>query len=163
MENNLNDSDGLSKLSKKYELSHKLGAGAQGTVFKAKVIASGKFVAIKHVKVRTSQPYMIKKLVREIQILKELSQDPGSKFITRLLEVISDPINSSSQQLQVFLVLEYVEGMDFKDFLDKAQKKAISVHSKDCRLLIYNLLTALNFVHNAGVIHRDIKPSNILI
>ena len=33
----------------------------------------------------------------------------------------------------------------------------------DIKVILYNLLKALNFIHSANLIHRDIKPSNILI
>ena len=30
-------------------------------------------------------------------------------------------------------------------------------------VMMYNILTAINFIHSAGVMHRDIKPANILL
>ena len=34
---------------------------------------------------------------------------------------------------------------------------------KHVRVLMYNLLSAVNSVHSAGLMHRDIKPANILL
>lgn len=31
------------------------------------------------------------------------------------------------------------------------------------KVIFYNILSAIDFLHSANVIHRDIKPSNILI
>jgi serine/threonine protein kinase len=30
------------------------------------------------------------------------------------------------------------------------------------KIIMFNLLCGLNFIHSAGVVHRDIKPANIL-
>ena len=34
---------------------------------------------------------------------------------------------------------------------------------KHAVILIYKLLSALNYIHTANIVHRDLKPSNILI
>lgn len=31
------------------------------------------------------------------------------------------------------------------------------------KLILFNLLTAIKFIHSANIIHRDLKPGNILI
>lgn len=31
------------------------------------------------------------------------------------------------------------------------------------KIILYNLLCAVNFLHTANVIHRDLKPSNVLL
>ena len=39
----------------------------------------------------------------------------------------------------------------------------LELGEKHMRILLYNLLCSLNFLHTANVMHRDIKPDNILI
>lgn len=70
----------------------------------------------------------------------------------RLKEVIV-----SDATKDIYLVLEYLESDVFRAIknrvLDPMHKKYI----------VYQLASALNYLHGAGVLHRDLKPSNILI
>lgn len=58
--------------------------------------------------------------------------------------------------------------MEFRDLLTQNLKQFLSDPSlslEDCTIteIIYNLLTAVKFLHQANIIHRDLKPSNILV
>jgi len=57
-----------------------------------------------------------------------------------------------------FIAAEFIEG----DLLDKVitQKK---INPEKATIIIKDMLLALSYVHQRGIIHRDIKPSNILI
>lgn len=59
----------------------------------------------------------------------------------------------------VFLVLEYI-AYDMKKFLSKTSCQIEFDHLK---VITYNLLCAVNYLHSVNVMHRDIKPKNILI
>lgn len=37
------------------------------------------------------------------------------------------------------------------------------IDEKHVKVILYNLLCAMNFLHQSNVIHRDIKPGNLLI
>ena len=53
------------------------------------------------------------------------------------------------------------EDTDLRKFL--ISKEPIEFNKEHLRLVIYNLICAINFCHVSNVIHRDIKPSNILV
>lgn len=58
-----------------------------------------------------------------------------------------------------FLVMEYLEGEDLAHFLSRT-----NVLQQDVALAIaYQVGTALQAAHDAGVVHRDLKPGNIFL
>ena len=46
-----------------------------------------------------------------------------------------------------------------KNLMDSDQK----IEEDHVVSIIYNILSALNFVHSANIVHRDMKPANILM
>jgi serine/threonine protein kinase len=60
---------------------------------------------------------------------------------------------------RVYLVLEFVE-MDMKHLLNN---QAVSFRPMHLKVILYNMLCCLNFLHSTGIMHRDIKPSNFLL
>lgn len=56
-----------------------------------------------------------------------------------------------------FIAMEYVEGTDLKDLLEK---QVFLPFEKKIGLMI-SLSRALDYAHRQGVIHRDVKPGNI--
>lgn len=61
----------------------------------------------------------------------------------------------------LFMVKPYAEGSDLKTILKKPlrkkQRKALAI------VVLKDVLDALIYLHEKGILHRDIKPSNILL
>src|SRR5437016_14492436 len=55
-----------------------------------------------------------------------------------------------------YIVMEYIEGKELKDYLDAKEPFDLATIFR----LMGELLDALEFAHQAGVIHRDVKPAN---
>lgn len=59
----------------------------------------------------------------------------------------------------LFIVMEYVEGIDIYDLLDRCGRLPFDVAA----VIAVQVARALDYVHYRDVIHRDIKPANIMI
>src|SRR5215475_5289974 len=58
-----------------------------------------------------------------------------------------------------FIVMEYVEGIDLYDLLDKCPMLPADVAA----IIAMQVARGLDYAHYRGIIHRDIKPANIMI
>ncbi|XP_053725021.1 cyclin-dependent kinase 4 [Synchiropus splendidus] len=140
-----------------YERVAEIGGGAYGTVYKARDTESGKFVALKSVRVQTNQNGLPISTVREVALLKRLEQFDHPNVV-RLMDVCAT--QRSDQETKVTLVFEHVD-QDLKTYLEKAPVAGLSPdHIKD---LMRQLLCGLAFLHSNRVVHRDLKPENILV
>jgi len=118
-------------------------------------------VAIKMVACNFQTERGIRAVLREIMILRKLTSMPDNVFTSHLYDVIIPTYAELDLDLldHLFLVMDYVD-FDLKTLFSKTTNGFDDNHVK---IILYNLLCSLNFVHSANVIHRDLKPSNILI
>ena len=89
--------------------------------------------------------------------MRQLSQMEGNCFTPELIDVIIIPEGAKSH---MFIVMETVQS-DLKKVLESSAK--ITFDEGHTKVLLYNGLTCLNFLHSSNVMHRDIKPSNLLV
>jgi len=59
----------------------------------------------------------------------------------------------------LFIVMEYVEGIDLYDLLDRCGRLPIDVAA----IVAMQVARALDYAHYRSIIHRDIKPANIML
>jgi len=57
------------------------------------------------------------------------------------------------------IIMEYLEGADLKSYIDKNKK----ISTDNLKKWWNEIVDALNYIHEKGVVHRDIKPSNLFI
>ncbi|GFS13175.1 serine/threonine-protein kinase DCLK1-like [Elysia marginata] len=63
-------------------------------------------------------------------------------------------------QHQIFYVMELVKGGDLFDAIASTSSKYTE---QDASGMLYNLASALEYLHSLHIVHRDVKPENILI
>ena len=115
-------------------------------------------VAIKYINDLGDCDYDWVKVIREIQIMDELSQNPKNSYTIKLLDL--KMIKQDNGTIGLFVVMEHMES-DIKKLLN--QSSEIELSEDHILMIIYNTLCAIKFLHSANIIHRDLKPANILV
>ncbi len=130
-----------------YLFSKEIGRGTYGRVFLATRISDLKIVAIK----RISQKHIGKFVFpeREYRILDELRHP----HIVSVLGYLKDGLYD-------YLVFECAEKGDLLDFVNK---RAIPFSERDLISLLFQLSSAVAFIHSSFYVHLDIKLENILL
>lgn len=83
-----------------------------------------------------------------------------SKAITMLSQNnIVDVYDVCLEGDMMYLVMEYIDGVTLKEYLDKV--KVLDWH--EAAFYIKQILKARSHAHERGIVHRDIKPHNIML
>uniref|UniRef100_A0A8C8WCA0 Cyclin-dependent kinase-like 3 n=1 Tax=Panthera leo TaxID=9689 RepID=A0A8C8WCA0_PANLE len=130
-----------------YETLGKVGEGSYGTVMKCKHKDTGQIVAIK-VFYEKPEKSVNKIATREIKFLKHFHHEN----LVNLIEVFR-------QKKKIHLVFEFID----HTVLDELQHYCHGLESKRLRKYLFQILRAIEYLHNNNIIHRDIKPENILV
>jgi mitogen-activated protein kinase 1/3 len=137
-----------------YQVLDVVGEGAYGIVCSALHRPSGRKVAIKKIAPFDHSMFCLRTL-RELKLLKFLSEAGVSENIISILDIIKPP--SIEAFKEVYLIQELME----TDMHRVIRTQDLS--DDHAQYFIYQTLRALKALHSADVIHRDLKPSNLLL
>jgi serine/threonine-protein kinase len=132
-----------------FRLMHRLGRGGMGQVYLAEQTSLKRKVALKllHPDLASNE--------RSLQRFKAEAENVARATHANIVQIYTigqaNGIN--------YLALEYVEGKNLRDFLEKKGTPELSLGLH----IMLQVAAALQRASELGIIHRDIKPENILL
>ena len=143
------------QIAQRYQVIKRLGAGAFGTVYKAKDKILGRMVAIKTIRLEglaasggAGLEELMDRFKREAMVSAQLKHP---NIVT--IYDIGDSEGVS------YIAMEFIDGVG----LDRVIAGAGRLPVDRAAALAAQVADALDFAHKHNVVHRDIKPANIMV
>ena len=132
-----------------YQILQRLGEGGMGTVYRALDTQLEREVALKVLRADLSdQPDVTKRFRAEAVALARLSHPH-----------IATLFGLARRDDQLCMVMELVRG----DTLASLMKRERAFDVERAVRLTMQILAALEYTHESGIVHRDVKPSNVIV
>ena len=136
----------------RYQIKGTLGKGAMGLVYDGLDPTLNRRVAIKTILTSTLDEATAKhysmRFKREVRAVARLNHP-------NIVQVY----DYGTEGDLAYIVMEYIKGRELKDYFDGSERFDLRTTYR----LMVELLDALDFAHESGVIHRDVKPANVMI
>ncbi|CAM4358985.1 serine/threonine-protein kinase DCLK1 isoform X1 [Lepidochelys kempii] len=134
-------------IAERYKVGRTIGDGNFAIVKECIERSTGREYALKIIKKSKcrGKEHMIQ---NEVSILRRVKH-PN---IVLLIEEMDMPT-------ELYLVMELVKGGDLFDAITSTNKYT----ERDASGMLYNLASAIKYLHSLNIVHRDIKPENLLV
>uniref|UniRef100_A0A8C5FI95 non-specific serine/threonine protein kinase n=1 Tax=Gadus morhua TaxID=8049 RepID=A0A8C5FI95_GADMO len=131
----------------RYRVGRTLGGGAFAVVKECVERSTGREFALKVINKDKciGKEHMVQS---ELSILRRIKH-PN---IVLLIEEMDTPN-------ELYLVMELVKGGDLFDAVSSSSKYT----ERDAACMLFNLASAIKYLHGLNIVHRDIKPENLLV
>jgi serine/threonine-protein kinase len=143
---------GVPKSLGRYQIKGVLGKGAMGLVYDGLDPNLNRRVAIKTILTQhldaKEQKDVAMRFEREVMAVARLNH----RNIVQVYDF-------GSEGGLAYIVMEYIQGRELVDYFNKGERFDL----KGAFRLMIELLDALDFAHEAGIIHRDVKPANVMV
>jgi len=142
--------DGLGgKVLNGYRVMGTVARGGMAVVYEATELATGDRVALKMMSHRlVYQPGAASRFEREARIVEPLEHENIARMRGHFPAFRTE-----------FIVMEFCEGATLGDLLSRHG----AFPEDQAKRVLGQLATALQFVHDRGVVHRDLKPGNVML
>jgi len=136
-----------------YEIDSVLGSGGMAVVYRARDLRRQRTVAIKVLRAELTHLTGSDRFRREIAVAASFAHP----HIVPLLD-LGEAVDSLGRAVP-FYVMPLIEGETLRDRIHRAPPLTLPEALRMAR----EILGALHYAHQQGVIHRDIKPANVLL
>jgi serine/threonine protein kinase len=142
-----------------YQVIRLIRNGSNSRIFQARHVASGDIVVIKLYLLDQLDHIKVRQFTAEVEALERIKLHPN---VIRMIqfernaEIMTD---SGNLRKACFIVLEFVQGGDLFDVIQRNGK----FDEATCRVMFRQIIAAIKECHLKNIAHRDIKPDNILI
>lgn len=134
-----------------FRLLYKIASGSFGRVYRADDPRSGRIVAIKVLRRKKGElPHNVELFEREGRVGMTLRHP-------NIVEIIA--VSRDAASGQHFIVMEFVEGGNLRDFLTIRKK----VDAAETLRILEDVTAGLHHAFTQGLTHRDMKLTNVLI
>src|SRR4029078_8654480 len=136
----------------RYQIKGVLGKGAMGLVYDGLDPNLNRRVAIKTILTRKLDPEAARMITvrfeREVRAVARLNHP-------NIVQVY----DFGAEGDIAYIVMEFVQGKELLDYFSAEERFDLGKAFK----IMIELLDALDFAHEAGIVHRDVKPANVMI
>ena len=126
-----------------------ISAGAYARVYLAKKTKTGDIFAIK---VQPKSEVVRKNQLERVVLEKDLLLQLNNPFIINFYYSIVGKHN-------LYIVMEYLPGGDLYSLLTNLG----GLDEENTKIYMFQIASALAYLHSLGIIHRDLKPDNVLV
>uniref|UniRef100_A0A8C9ZKV0 Serine/threonine-protein kinase DCLK2 n=1 Tax=Sander lucioperca TaxID=283035 RepID=A0A8C9ZKV0_SANLU len=134
-------------IAERYKVGRTLGDGNFAVVRECVERSTGREYALKIINTDKcrGKEHMIQS---EVSILRRVKH-PNIVLLIEEMDTYSE----------LFLVMELVKGGDLFDAITSSNKYT----ERDASCMLFNLASAIKYLHSLNIVHRDIKPENLLV
>jgi tetratricopeptide (TPR) repeat protein len=135
-------------LADRYTIEHEVGSGGMATVYLAEDLKHHRQVAIKVLRPDLAAALGPERFLREIEVAANLTHPH-----------ILPLFDSGEADGFLYYAMPYIEGQSLRDKLTDEGELPVP----DAVKVLREVVDALAYAHEHGVVHRDIKPDNVLL